>query len=70
MSIDVAGRLHFGRRYNGSERWSVDGTTKIEHYIQIDTTTGKCPAEIASEVIEALTSRGLFPQRGAQFGCF
>ncbi|CAL8462919.1 g2453 [Coccomyxa elongata] len=53
------------KRYNGSERWSVDGTTQIEHYIHLDTTTGKCPAEIASGVIEALTLRGLFPQSDA-----
>ncbi|BDA48084.1 hypothetical protein COCOBI_11-3420 [Coccomyxa sp. Obi] len=53
------------KRYNGSERWSVDGTTQIDYYIQLDTTTGKSPAEIASGIIEALTLRGLLSQSNA-----
>ncbi|KAK9907464.1 hypothetical protein WJX75_004136 [Coccomyxa subellipsoidea] len=49
-------------RYNGCDRWSTDGTSEIEHYIQVDTTTGQSQPEITAGLIDALSSKGLLPQ--------
>ncbi|EIE27262.1 hypothetical protein COCSUDRAFT_52114 [Coccomyxa subellipsoidea C-169] len=44
-------------RYNGCDKWN--GTTDIENYISIDTTTGQSPQEVSAGLVNTLASKGL-----------